>query len=187
MWGPPQPFALLCCWPHFTMGFPGGSNGEESGCNAGDPGSIPGSGRSPGGGLGYLLQCLPGEFMDRGAWQAIVHGAAKSQTWLSSIHFTSSHITVTMNLFVSPTRWVWQELWLLFIWLTLRCVDSCAKLTLVFMTHESGQDPTPIFIHLLRLQSMGLQKVRHDWATDTHKLCVYLLLSSYPPSILLFP
>jgi len=49
------------------MGFPGGSNGEESGCNAGDSGSIPGSGRSPGGGHGYLLQCLPGEFMDRGA------------------------------------------------------------------------------------------------------------------------
>ena len=48
VWGPPQPFALLYCWPHFTVGFPGGSNGEESACNAGDPGSIPGLGRSPG-------------------------------------------------------------------------------------------------------------------------------------------
>ena len=38
------------------QGFPGGSAGEESACNAGDPGSIPGSGRSPGEGIGYPLQ-----------------------------------------------------------------------------------------------------------------------------------
>ena len=40
-----------------TEGFPGGSDGKESTCNAGDPGSIPGSGRSPGEGNGYPLQC----------------------------------------------------------------------------------------------------------------------------------
>ena len=38
------------------MGFPGDSAGKESACNAGDPGSIPGSGRSPGEGIGYPLQ-----------------------------------------------------------------------------------------------------------------------------------
>ena len=38
------------------MGFPGGSACKESACNAGDPGSIPGSGRSPGKGIDYLLQ-----------------------------------------------------------------------------------------------------------------------------------
>ena len=38
-------------------GFPGGSDGEESACNAGDPGSIPGSGRPPGEGHGNPLQC----------------------------------------------------------------------------------------------------------------------------------
>ena len=38
------------------MGFPGGSDGKESTCNAGDPGLIPGSGISPGEGRGYLLQ-----------------------------------------------------------------------------------------------------------------------------------
>ena len=38
------------------MGFPGGSDGKESTCNAGDPSSIPGSGRSPGDGIGYPLQ-----------------------------------------------------------------------------------------------------------------------------------
>ena len=181
VWGPPQPFALLYCWPHFTVGFPGGSNGEESACNAGDPGPIPGSGRSPGGGHGYLLQCLPGEFTDRGAWQAIVHGAAKSQTWLSSIHFTSSHFTVTMYLLVSHTRWLWQELWLLFIWLILRCVDRCAKLTLVFMTHESGQDPTPIFIHLL--SPWGCKKSEMTEQL-THTNCVFICF--YPHTLLPF-
>ena len=46
--------------------------------NAGDTGLIPGSGRSPGEGNGYTLQCsCLGNPMDRGAWQAIVHGVAK--------------------------------------------------------------------------------------------------------------
>ena len=49
------------------IGFPGGSDGKESACNAGDPGSIPGSGRSPGEGNGNPLQdyCLENP-MDRG-------------------------------------------------------------------------------------------------------------------------
>ena len=67
------------------MGFPGGSDGKESTCNAGDPGSIPGSGRSPGEGNGNPLQysCLENP-MDRGAWWATVHGVAKSETRLSN-------------------------------------------------------------------------------------------------------
>ena len=65
--------------------FPGGSDGKELADNAADPGSIPGSGRSPGEGNGYPLQysCLENP-MDRGAWQAIVHGVAKSRTQLSN-------------------------------------------------------------------------------------------------------
>ena len=53
-------------------GFPGGSDGEESACNARDLGSTPGSGRSPGEGNGYPLQysCLENS-MDRGAWRVI--------------------------------------------------------------------------------------------------------------------
>ena len=39
------------------MGFPGSLTGKESACNAGDPGSVPGSGKSPGEGIGYPLQC----------------------------------------------------------------------------------------------------------------------------------
>ena len=62
------------------MGFPGGSNGKESGCNAGDPGSIPCLGRSPGDGHGKLLQYPYLEnLMDTGAWWAAVLGVAKSQ------------------------------------------------------------------------------------------------------------
>ena len=66
-------------------GFPGGSEGEESACNAGDLGSIPGLGRPPGEGKGNPLQysCLENP-MDGGAWQATVHGVTKSQTLLSN-------------------------------------------------------------------------------------------------------
>ena len=60
------------------QGFPCSSIGKESACNAGDPGSIPGSGRSLGEGNGNPLQysCLE-NLMDRGAWQATVHGVAR--------------------------------------------------------------------------------------------------------------
>ena len=63
------------------MGFPGGSDGKESACNAVDWGLIPRARRSPGEGNGYPLQysCLENP-MDRGAWQATVHRVAKSQT-----------------------------------------------------------------------------------------------------------
>ena len=61
------------------MGFPGGSDNKESACNVGDLGSVSGLGKSPGEGTGNPLQysCLENP-MDRGAWQATVHGVAKS-------------------------------------------------------------------------------------------------------------
>ena len=61
------------------LGFPGGSDHKESACNAGDLGSTPGSGRSPGEGNGYPLQysCLENS-MDR-SWQATFHGIANSR------------------------------------------------------------------------------------------------------------
>ena len=62
-----------------VLGFLGSSVGKESACNTEDPGSIPGLGRSPGGGHGNPLQysCLENP-MDRGAWWAIVHSVTKS-------------------------------------------------------------------------------------------------------------
>ena len=63
------------------MGFPGGSDGKGSAFRAGDRGSIPGSGRSPGGGHGNPLQgsCVE-KPTDRGAWRATAHGLAESDT-----------------------------------------------------------------------------------------------------------
>ena len=68
------------------MGFPGGSDGKESACKVGDPGSIPGLGRSPGEGNGNPLQysCLQ-DSMD--TWRATVHVVAKSRTRLSDYTF----------------------------------------------------------------------------------------------------
>ena len=61
--------------------FPGGSDGKASAYNAGDSGSIPGSGRSPGEGNSKPLQysCLENS-MDRGAWWATVHGVTELDT-----------------------------------------------------------------------------------------------------------
>ena len=70
-----------------------GSNGKESTCNAGDPGSIPGSGRSLGEGNGNPLQysCLENP-MDTGGWWAAVHGVTKSRIRLSDFKHTYTHI-----------------------------------------------------------------------------------------------
>ena len=67
------------------MEFSGGSNGKDSACSAGDPNLIPGSGQFPGEGNGSPLQfsCLE-HHKDRGAWQATVHGVAKSWIRLSN-------------------------------------------------------------------------------------------------------
>ena len=67
-----------------NRGFPGGSDGKESACSAGDPGSIPGWGRFPGEGNGYPLPCLENS-MDREACWAPAHGVAKSQTQLKRL------------------------------------------------------------------------------------------------------
>ena len=69
----------------YVLGFPGGSEVKESASNAEDPGSISGSGRSPGEGNSFPLQDSSLETsMDRGAWWATVYGVTKSQTQLSN-------------------------------------------------------------------------------------------------------
>ena len=86
----PSHFKVIHYFPPSLIcgGFPDGSVGKESTCSAGDTGdmgSIPGLGRSPGGRNDNPLQysCL-GNPLDRGAWQATVHGVAKSQIRLST-------------------------------------------------------------------------------------------------------
>ena len=73
-----------------SLGLPGGSEGKESASNAGDLGSIPGSGSSPGEGNCYPVQysCL-GNPMHRGAWRATAHGVRKSWTQLSDYACTA--------------------------------------------------------------------------------------------------
>ena len=84
----PHQTLQLCCHlippSPLRRHFPGGSDAKESVCSAGDPGSIPGWGRSPVEGNGSPPQCSCLEnSMDRGAWQVAVHGVTKSPTWLS--------------------------------------------------------------------------------------------------------
>ena len=71
--------------PSGLWGFPDSSVGKESACNAGDLGSIPGLGRSPGEGKGCPLQYSGLE----NSMDCIVHGVAKSWTQLSNFHFPS--------------------------------------------------------------------------------------------------
>ena len=83
-----EPARLRACAPQQEKlpqweGFPCGSAGKESGCNAGDLGSIPELGRSPGEGKDYSLQYSSLEK----STDCIVHGVAKSRTWLSDLHF----------------------------------------------------------------------------------------------------
>ena len=77
-------FFFFLVYPMIDSGFPGGSDGKESAWNAQDPGSIPGSGRSPGEENDNPLQysCLENP-MDRGTWRVIVHGVTKSWTRLN--------------------------------------------------------------------------------------------------------
>ena len=93
---------------HFLTGcfytpIPSGSDGDESSCNAGDPGSISRSWWSPGEGNGNLLQyfCL-GNPMDRGAWRAIVHRVTKSRTWLKRRTHTQNALRYLISMKNNP-------------------------------------------------------------------------------------
>ena len=83
-------------------GFSGVSGIKESAHNEGNLGSIPGLGRSPGEGHGNPLQysCLENS-MDRGAWQAVVHGVTKHQTRLKGQHFPFHRVLLCMHAHLS--------------------------------------------------------------------------------------
>ena len=86
--------------PSYTQSFPYSSVSKESACNAGDPGSIPGLGKSHGEGTSNTLQysCLENP-MNRGAWQATVHGVARVGQDL-----TTKHHHPQMQIIKSETR-----------------------------------------------------------------------------------
>ena len=96
------------------LGFSCDSAGKESACNAGDLGLIPGLKRSPGQGKGYSFQYSGLE----NSMDYIVHGVAKSWTWLSNLHFTSlpslwQFVTASIgNEYTSHTwEWGWLRGW----------------------------------------------------------------------------
>ena len=148
---------------------------KASAYNAGDPGSIPGLGRSPGEGNGSPLQysCLE-SLMDRGAWQAIVQGVTKSQTRLSDFIFTffknciiyCGYPTPYQNFVNSPNE---TPLNLHPMWDTW--VQSLGQ-------EDPMEDGIAIYSGVLAwrvpwtvesggLQSMGSQTVEHNWVTTT--------------------
>ena len=104
-----------------SLGFPGSSAGKKSTCNAGDPGLIPGSGRSPGEGTGSPPQ----------------------SSWTSMVAQTVKNLLATWE---TPWRRVWQP-------------------TPVFFPEYSPWTEEPG-----GLQSVRLQRVRHDWATKPKSL-----------------
>ena len=99
-------------WSFHWHCFLSGLEGKVSACNAGEPGSIPELGRSPGEENGNPLQypCLENP-MDGGAWEAAVHGVAKSRTQLSDFTFLSisrtSHFLQMCFPFTQHSFWCW--------------------------------------------------------------------------------
>ena len=97
------------------LGFPYGSSGKESACNARDLGSIPGLGRYSGEGKGYPLQYSGME----NTMDCIVHGVAKSQTWLSDFHIMLLKMIFQTSLVVQWLRillpvqglFIWSLVW----------------------------------------------------------------------------
>ena len=108
--------------PPVFWGFPDCSDDKESARNVGDLGSIPGLGRSPGEGNGYLLQnsCLENS-TDWGTWQATVHGVTKGQTQLSDFNFqeidywrrpnNELYLTIFQGIFQGRERNLPLKLW----------------------------------------------------------------------------
>ena len=80
------------------LGFPSGTDSKESTCNAGDLGSIPGLGRSPGGGMATHSSTLAWRIpMDRGAWRATVHGVTEIWAERLSTYRIRSEVKLTQS------------------------------------------------------------------------------------------
>ena len=121
-------------WRKQGGGFPESSVGKESACNAGDPGSIPGTGRSTGKGIGYPLQY---------SWASLVAQLIKN----------------------SPAMW---ETW---VW-PLDWEDPLEKGPATLSNILAWRIPWTVW-------SMGLQRIRHDWANFTFQKNIYFCFIDY--------
>ena len=101
--------AAPCLFLH-PLGFPGGSDRKESAYNAGDPGSIPGSGRSPGEGNGYPFQhsCLE-DSMNRGGWQHTFFPFPDRQLSKSALWNSGKVKRAEWSLFLTNKKWYTQK------------------------------------------------------------------------------
>ena len=90
--------AQIQTYIYIRMGFPGGSAGKESACNAGDLGSIPGLGRSPGEGEGYLLQYSGLEnSMDYSPWVCRVGHTTERLSFSYTCVYVCAHSNVHLR------------------------------------------------------------------------------------------
>ena len=99
----------ICLEPKEESGIPGGSVVKNPPASAGNTGSIPGSGRSPGGGHGNPLQysCLENP-MEGGAWKAAVHGVTEGWTQLSDFTFTFHFHTLEEEMATHSSVLAWR-------------------------------------------------------------------------------
>ena len=126
-------------------GFPDSSVGKESTYNAGDPGSIPGSGRSTGAGIGYPFQY---------SWASLVAQLVKNPPTIWKAWVIDLVAQMVKHLPAMWETWVWS----------LGQEDPLEK---EMATHSSTLAwKIPWMEEPGRLQSMGLQRVEHDWATS---------------------
>ena len=168
------------------LGFPGGSDGKESACNAGDPGSTPESGRSPEEGNGNPLQysCLENSTAPQhGAWWATGHGIVEPDTteWLSLPHFLKRkgrefkwHLNVgkTGCHFLAAQSSSF-----------LRTLGGNFSLPSFFSAHMYFQgNPILIFLIHLHLTHHSVFQEYFQWAFKTwlHLLDKWVLLAAYP-------
>ena len=93
----PRPLSYLASSPEY-LGFPGGSDGKASAYNVGDPGSIPGLGRSPGEGNGNPLQYLAGKSHGRRSLVGYSPWGRKESDTTERLHFTSSMSSLILQI-----------------------------------------------------------------------------------------
>ena len=139
---------------------------KESTCNVGHPGWIPGLGRPPGEGNGNPLQysCLENS-LDRGAWQATVHGIAKSRIWLSDSHFpTFTRINIGTGCVCPQAECViicffWLDPWvqvhgLLFL---TTIIQECPLLSFLYKRWTPPEADLPLASCLVNVPSLCIQ------------------------------
>ena len=177
----------------YYVGFCGGSDGKASACNVRDPGSITGSGKSPGEENVYSLQysCLENS-MDRGACWATVHGVTKSQKWLSIWACMHARKKLTQHRYIGCPHVLWFMVVLFLVSERKACIFHLMYYV-GFSGSSNGKESTcsvgreenvcSLQYSCLEnsmdrggLQSTGSQRVEYSWATNSFtfsRLCAH--------------